>query len=185
MRQEKAQKLRRSDVVYVLAKLRVGGADYLLLNAHRKWGDWSLVGGHVEPTDIDWRSAAAREVQEEMAPLRYGDDVEVEPLEGPTTTEWGPVPSASAGGAPTRYRAALYVLRFRADPRSCLSRLSREDFRLFRLKDLKSLHDHLSSIVLRVDDLIPEGWHAVPLSWEQDLDDVPLRTSSLPATPAE
>jgi hypothetical protein len=36
---------RRTDVAYVLVKLRVRGAEHLLLNAHRKLGDWSLIGG--------------------------------------------------------------------------------------------------------------------------------------------
>jgi hypothetical protein len=95
--------LRESNVAYVLAKLRVRGVDYLLLHAHPKWGDWSLVGGHVEPTDRDWDAAAIRETQEEMAPLRLGEDLDVEALSVPMS-EWGPVPSVSAGGAPTRYR---------------------------------------------------------------------------------
>ncbi|HKY35866.1 MAG TPA: NUDIX domain-containing protein [Polyangiaceae bacterium] len=50
--------VRSSHVAYVFAKLRVRGDDYLLLNAHRKWGDWSLPGGHVEAFDESWQAAA-------------------------------------------------------------------------------------------------------------------------------
>ena len=76
--------------------------DYLLLNAHHKWGDWSPVGGHVEPCDADWCAAAVREASEELAPLRYGEDIEVDPDEI-GRLEWGPVASRSAGGALTQY----------------------------------------------------------------------------------
>ena len=175
-------RFRQSDVVYVLAKLRIRGADFLLLNAHRKWGDWSLVGGHVEPTDPDWRSAAAREVEEEMAPLQHGADVTVEPLAGRPSTEWGPVPSVSAGGAPTCYRANWYVLRFLRDPRACLSKLSGEEFRLVGLQDVTS-EPGVSAIVRQAADLLPGGLKAVPLAWEEDLKDVSLRSSSVSASP--
>jgi 8-oxo-dGTP pyrophosphatase MutT (NUDIX family) len=170
--------IRHSDVVFVLAKLRVRGRDYALLNAHPKWGDWSLVGGHVEPTDVDWRAAAAREVEEEMAPLRRGADVDVEPLDACRVSEWGPVPSVSAGGRPTTYRARWYLLRFRSDPARCLEKLSQEEFRLVPVSDLA--HEKgVSAVVSRAGEVVPGGWNAVPLSWDADLDELPTRGAEL------
>lgn len=172
---------RHSDVAYVLAKLRVGAEDYALLRAHTKWGDWSLVGGHVEPTDQTWHAAARREVEEEMAPLRCGRDFEVEPLDVPAS-KWGPVPSRSAGMRPTNYRAEWYVLRFVADPRQCLAKLPPDAFRLVRLSDLHHV-PNLSSIVERVASLLPRGWESLPLSWPLNLDRLPFERLTLAADP--
>lgn len=163
---------RRTDVAYVLAKLRVRGVDYLLLNAHHKWGDWSLVGGHVEPCDADWCAAAVREASEELAPLRYGEDIEVDPDEI-GRLEWGPVASRSAGGALTEYRARCYALRFKSDPRACLSKLSDADFVLLPTSELAN-EPRVSSVVERTAHLL-RGWSELPLSWDADLDDLPLR----------
>jgi hypothetical protein len=169
------QDVRHTDVVYVVAKLRIGETDCVLLNAHRKWGDWSLVGGHVEQTDPDWRAAAAREVHEEMAPLRCGDDLELEPLKA-QATEWGPVLSVSAGGKPTCYRARWFLLRFLADPGECLAQLSPTEFRLFRLSELET-EEQVSSVVQRAASLVG-GWRALPFSWGKALDKSPLLGSN-------
>lgn len=170
-----ARAARRTDVAYVLAKLRVRGVDYLLLNAHHKWGDWSLVGGHVEPCDADWCAAAVREASEELAPLRYGEDIEVDPDEI-GRLEWGPVASRSAGGALTEYRARCYALRFKSDPRACLSKLSESEFVLLPASDLAT-EPRVSSVVERTAHLLQE-WRELPLSWDADLDDLPLRSRS-------
>jgi hypothetical protein len=165
--------VRQSDVAYVLAKLRICGTDHLLLRAHGKWGDWSLVGGHVEPTDHDWRAAACREVQEEMPPLRCGTDVEVVEL-GVATSEWGPVASRSAGGAPTHYRACWYLLRFLSSPLEVLSRIESEQFLLVPLPELEQFQP-LSAVVTRAADLL-DDWQHLPLSWDADLPYAPLHT---------
>jgi hypothetical protein len=132
---------RHSNVAYVLAKLRVRGDDYALVHAHPKWGDWSLVGGHVEPTDQTWHAAATREVEEEMAPLRQGRDVSVEPL-NVEPSQWGPVLSRSASMRPTSYRAEWYLLRFITDPLKSLAKLPASEFRLVRLADI----DHIANL---------------------------------------
>lgn len=167
--------VRSSEIAYVFAKLRVRGVDYLLLNAHRKWGDWSLPGGHVEASDPTWEAAAAREVSEELAPLAYGHDVEIAPDEI-GRLEWGPVPSRSAGGRLTKYRARCYSLRFKSDPRACLSKLPKDEFMLVSVRRLGGNPD-VSNVVERTGRLLPGGWEQLPLSWEADLDDVPLRAS--------
>jgi hypothetical protein len=168
--------IRRSRIAYVVAKLRVRGQDYLLLNAHRKWGDWSLPGGHVEPYDADFWAAAVRETTEELEPLKYGHDLEVqrEPL---TRAEWGPVPSTSAGGAPTLYQAAFHVLRFKTNPKDCLGRLPAGDFKLTRVVDVAT-DSGVASVVKRLGELLPGGLAALPLSWSDELDSAPLRRSA-------
>ena len=158
-------------MAYVLAKLRVRGVDHLLLHAHAKWGDWSFVGGHVERTDADWHSAAIRETQEEMTPLQLGRDIEVESL-GVPASEWGPIPSMSAGGAPTCYRARWYVLRFKADPKILLKRLPKDQFILLPLNSVDQFQP-LSSLVRRANSLL-DGWQNLPLAWETDLAEPPL-----------
>jgi 8-oxo-dGTP pyrophosphatase MutT (NUDIX family) len=168
--------VRHSRVAYVVAKLKVRGQEYVLLNAHRKWGDWSLPGGHVEPTDHDSWAAAARETSEELSPLRYGEDVEVKP-DLLARSEWGPVPSSSASGARTIYQATFYVLEFKASPQACLARLPRDDFRLVRLSDLAD-SPNISKVVQHLPQLLPAGWSSLPLAWKDDLDDAPLRASA-------
>lgn len=172
---------RQTDVAYILAKLRIAGVDHLLLRAHRKWGDWSLVGGHVEPTDTSWLRTAEREAQEEMAPLRFGNDFEIVPLTLPES-EWGPVPSRSAGGTPTRYRARWYLLRFTANPVELLKKLPRSEFALVPVSSLERF-EPLSSVVSKVHQLL-HNWSNLPLSWATDLDDSPLRVSNESAASA-
>lgn len=167
--------IRSSQVAYILAKLRIRGVDYVLLNAHRKWGDWSLLGGHVEASDATWQAAAEREVSEELAPLLYGKDIEVRPGEV-GRLEWGPVASRSAGGVPTEYRARCYALRFKSDPRVCLSKLPQEEFALIRLSDLAHA-PRISSVVEKAGRLLG-GWKELPLSWDADLDDAPFGPSA-------
>lgn len=176
--------VRRSRVAYVLVKLKVRGQDCLLLTAHRKWGDWSLVGGHVEASDSDFWTAAARETSEELAPLRYGEDMEIR-RDSLACSEWGPVSSVSAGGAPTNYQACWYLLEFKSNPKGCLARLPREEFRLVRLTDVTT-SPTISGVVKKIAQLLPGGWQDLPLSWKDDLDDVPLWSSaSEPPLPAE
>lgn len=176
--------IRRSRIAYVVAKLRIRGQDYLLLNAHRKWGDWSLPGGHVEPYDADFWAAAVRETTEELEPLRYGEDLEVQ-REQLTCSEWGPVASTSAGGALTLYQAAFHSLQFKTNPKDCLERLPQGDFQLFRLRDLDTTNN-VASVVKMLGELLPGGWQTLPLSWNDDLDDAPLRrTASIHSLPVD
>jgi hypothetical protein len=166
---------RQSQIAYVVAKLMVRGQECLLLNAHHKWGDWSLLGGHVEADDASWWEAAAREAQEELAPLKCGAEMEIK-REELAASEWGPIASASAGGAPTRYQARWFSLRFLEDPKQCLARLPREEFRLVPLSALNAGCE-VASVVTKIAQLLPDGWRSLPLSWDADLDDVPLRAS--------
>lgn len=164
--------MRRSRLAFAVAKLKVGGADHLLLNAHRKWRDWSLVGGHVEPTDADPWAAAAREASEELAPLWYGVDMEVR-REQLAVAEWGPVPSTSAGSVPTNYQVSYYLLELKSDPKECLARLPPGEFRLVLIGEVERRQE-LSSVARRLGELLPGGWESLPLSWNGDLDDAPL-----------
>lgn len=125
-----AASTRRSEVAYVLVRLIVDGRGHFLLTKHAKWGDFSLVGGHVEPDEMhDWGRAARRESEEELSPLRFGHDFVLEHLAaGPAS--WGPVPSRAAGNRPTVYVAQWFSLRFLQPPLQLISRLRREEFAL-------------------------------------------------------
>ena len=67
---------RHSDLALVLARVDVDGTPHWLLRRHAKWGDWSLIGGHVEPGEgDDWTLTAVREANEELEPrLHSGRD---------------------------------------------------------------------------------------------------------------
>ncbi|MBK6916604.1 MAG: NUDIX domain-containing protein [Deltaproteobacteria bacterium] len=121
---------RQSDLALVLARVEIDGAAHWLLRRHAKWGDWSLVGGHVEADERDdWMRTAIREANEELAPLVCNVDFTIEPL-SPESSTWGPVASRSAGGAMTTYRVRWYQARFLGDAAASLRRLSPDDFAL-------------------------------------------------------
>ena len=87
---------RHSDLALVLARVDVDGTPHWLLRRHAKWGDWSLIGGHVEPGEgDDWTLTAVREANEELEPLICGVDFVIEPLPLDVSS-WGPVASRSA-----------------------------------------------------------------------------------------
>lgn len=122
--------MRHSHVVYTLIRLSTPAGPGLLLRRHEKWGDWSLVGGHVEDWEMDdWAVAAAREAAEEMEPLVTGEDFAVEPLHDEPIT-WGPEASRSARGERTIYHIRYYGLTFLRDPAELLGRLCASDFLL-------------------------------------------------------
>lgn len=157
---------RLSRVAYVVIRLQLGARECFLLRAHPKWGDWSLVGGHVEASDASDRAATARrEAEEEMPPLVYGRDFTLEPI----TREplmFGPEESRSSGG-PTVYETAWFCLRFLRDPITCLNKLTPSDFRFVeRARALASEPDaSVSSLLRRLDAALPTGVAGVPLAW--------------------
>src|SRR5262245_27329052 len=122
--------MRESDLAYVIIRLSIQAEPHLLLVRHRKWNDWTLVGGHVEDGEKNnWARAAVRECNEELAPLRFGEDFILLPLLD-RPVKWGPVRSRSAGGEPTRYTAQLFALRFLKSPADCLRQLPDGEFLL-------------------------------------------------------
>jgi hypothetical protein len=160
---------RNSRVVYVFVRLRLEGRDYLLFYEHPKWGDWSLVGGHVEAQEErDWVAAAFRETGEEMQPLLPHEDFELEPLpHGPE--RWGPEISRSAGEVPTVYSARWFALRFARDPAECLAALPTNRFLLVDRERIESGEDtDLTSLVARFTSDTPRGIDAIPYAWEPD-----------------
>ena len=46
---------RSSHIVYAVARFRANDRVVWLLRRHPKWGDWSLVGGHVEEDEREDR----------------------------------------------------------------------------------------------------------------------------------
>lgn len=163
--------MRHSDIAYVLIRLHAEGQDCFLLHRHAKWGDWTLVGGHVEPgEERDWLRSAAREACEELAPLVLGRDFEVEPLR--LVLEWGPEPSRSAFGEPTEYRAEYFLLRFLADPRALLPNLPHSEFRLVPISSLDSALEVSRPVRLFLKE-VGRRLEELPRSWHGDLRAIP------------
>ena len=162
---------RTSQIAYVLVRLLVGDKDCFLLRVHPKWGDWGLIGGHVEQDELsDWRLAAEREANEELEPLRVGVDFALEPLDG-APESWGPVPSRSAGGIPTKYCAAWFTMKFLRDPTECLGKLRDEEFLLVdRDAAIMAAGAEVTALLARLDRELPEGLSSVPLTWPSRLD---------------
>ena len=159
--------MRYSELSLVLIRLNIGSEPHLVLMRHRKWNDWSLVGGHVEPNvRNDWARAAARECNEELSPLKYSEDFTLLPLLDQPFI-WGPVPSRSAGNEPTTYRAQLFLLRFLRPPMECLARLPADDFRLVREADVLGVHPGGESMGLAARAL--KGVERSAMAWDSIL----------------
>lgn len=164
-------KMRHSDIAYVLIRLHAEGQDCFLLHRHPKWGDWSLVGGHVEADEEhDWLRSAAREAAEELAPLQLNADFKVQPLE--LVLEWGPEPSLSAYGELTEYRAEYFLLRFLRDPRELLAHLPLSEFRLVPIASLER-DPQVSRPVRLVLEKLRGRLAELPRSWSAELPRVP------------
>jgi uncharacterized protein (UPF0216 family) len=141
---------RFSRIAYVLIRVAFGGDIYSLLRWHAKWDDWSLIGGHVEHSEIDdWLATARREANEEMTPLVIGRDIEVAALERPSTRFVKE--SKAAAGAVTEYEVRWYALEFLADPVRCLQRL---DCGAFVLVNEQGLARHASVNGKQVSDVV-------------------------------
>ncbi|HWO17848.1 MAG TPA: NUDIX hydrolase [Kofleriaceae bacterium] len=143
---------------------------------HKKWHDWSLVGGHVEPDEKnDWARAAVRECNEELAPLRFGEDFTLLPLLD-QPLRWGPLASRSASGEPTIYTAQVFALRFLRSPLECLGKLPAEEFRIVRESDLTEQQDS-SNLTTRTLKRVDRS----ALAWDTALPSLPLEVQPLPA----
>ncbi|MCA9613444.1 MAG: NUDIX domain-containing protein [Sandaracinus sp.] len=126
---------RSSHIVYAVARFRANDRVVWLLRRHPKWGDWSLVGGHVEEDEReDWDLAIRREVDEEMEPLHVGAELVIVPVAAEPSV-FRRV-SQSAGGVETEYTVRWYGLSFRGDVSAALSALPADDFVFVDEEDL-------------------------------------------------
>jgi hypothetical protein len=169
---------RHSDLALVLARVDIDGAPHWLLRRHEKWGDWSLIGGHVEPNETaDWTLTANREANEELEPLECGIDFAIDPLPL-ATSSWGPVASRSAGGTPTLYRARWFLARFLRDPAECLRRLPPGDFALVSESDIVTA-DVVSSVARLLLEETRRNMTALPFVGSFHARSLPLPIASL------
>ena len=169
--------VRTSQVAYIVVRLNVEGREYYLVNLHKKWGDWSLVGDHVEPDEAgDWFAAAKREPEEEPAPLRFGTDFILEPIPG-GPSQWGPIAARPAGGAPTIHEAAWFSLRFLKNAAARLARLTPEAFCLVGKETALGNPGSLpvSSLLQRLQEALPDGLAAVPMAWSAPIPEGAIR----------
>lgn len=168
--------MRRSYVVYILVRLASPEGGWLLLRRHEKWGDWSLVGGHVESWEMDdWSAAAAREAREELDPLREGKDFAIRPIQS-SPISWGPEPSRSARGERTVYHVQYYTLAFLNEPIQLLSQLPSKDFLLIPENTIRSSPHALGRPVYMAHQIFANGLASAPLAWQEA-----LNTKDLPA----
>jgi 8-oxo-dGTP pyrophosphatase MutT (NUDIX family) len=173
--------MRHSYVVYVLIRLPLLEGPSLLLRRHEKWGDWSLVGGHVEESEMDdWGLAAAREATEELAPLVNGQDFVVAPIHDEPIT-WGPEPSRSAQGERTIYRIQYYTLTFLRDPVELLGRLPPTEFLVVPERELGSTEYAFGRPVRRAHRYLHGDIKVVPRAWNEELDRLALPPSMQPS----
>jgi hypothetical protein len=156
--------MRHSELALVLIRLKVDSEHCHVLIRHKKWGDWSFVGGHVEPHEKnDWARAAARESNEELAPLKFGEDFTLLPLLD-QPIRWGPLASKSADNEPTVYTAQLFALRFLKPPAQCLARLPSDDFKIVtESKLLREVEDSVALVAraLGTVDKVALAWDGV------------------------
>lgn len=165
------QPTRRSEISQVVIRLKTHSTSYFLLQQHKKWGDWSLVGGHVEDDERnDWSAAGYREVEEELQPLKRAKDFFLLPLfERPLS--WGPVQSQSADGCPTLYTAQFFSMIFIGDPVRTLDRLSPEGLCLFSESDVITMCQigRASNIINILQDNLVIGLGNIPPVWGQPI----------------
>jgi 8-oxo-dGTP pyrophosphatase MutT (NUDIX family) len=166
--------MRHSHIVYVLIRVPTPAGARLLLHLHEKWGDWSLVGGHVEDDERDdWAEAARREAGEELEPLAPGQDFVVSPMHAEPFT-WGPEASRSARGERTIYHIQYYALTFLRDPVALLGKLPPSKFLLVNERELDSTPHALGSPVRRANRYLEGGLEAVPPAWGEPIDEAAL-----------
>jgi 8-oxo-dGTP pyrophosphatase MutT (NUDIX family) len=154
--------LRHSRISVVLFLLDIDGKPHLLLLRHLRWGDWSLVGGHIEGSETPLETAV-RETEEELAPLRVGTDIRVAPLVTDPVT-WGPVLSRSAG-APTRYTVWFHYGVFLVDPTLALARVHDARLGYVATGALTQMRwpRNITNILARLRAV--EGFSRVPPAW--------------------
>lgn len=163
--------MRRSELALVIIRLNIGSTPHLVLTRHRKWGDWTLVGGHMEPEDRhNWARTAARECNEELAPLEHGRDFILLPLLD-QPMRWGPIPSRSAGGEPTLYVAQVFTLRFLRSPSECLARLPAGEFKIVPEADVVAVHGTDDEMPLTVRAL--RSVERTAVAWDPRLSSAP------------
>lgn len=157
--------MRKVALAHVVVKLKAPNGDsYYLLHRHEKWGDWTLVGGHVEPGEEDlWAETARREAEEEMPPLRHPSDFMLAPLL-PSPLTWGPRNSRSAGDAPTLYKAQFFGLVFRRDPAPLLTGLEARGFLLLTEAQLHK-HPEVGDVLRQLEQHLAGGLESVPAAW--------------------
>ena len=155
--------MRNVSLAHVVVKLEFTDGCFYLLHKNKKWGDWSLVGGHVEPGEEgEWVRTAYREAEEEMSPLQHKKDFLLVPLLTAPIT-WGPRRSKSAGGQPTKYCANFFRLIFRRDPVDFLKKLG-DDFALVAESEVERRTD-IGELVTTLSRQLPGGIAAVPPAW--------------------
>lgn len=160
--------MRQSNVAYIVTCLHVDSVPHFLLLRHRKWGDWSLVGGHVESISGEsWAAAAMRETQEELPPLQHRKDFVLLPIFS-TPVTWGPEISRSAGNRETMYHAQFFAMEFMADPRSIFSRLDTEDLRLVSQNELERSAE-LAKPIRILCQRLRGGLTSIPLAWKDSV----------------
>jgi len=160
--------MRHSDVTYIAIGIRINSSPHFLLLRHKKWADWSLVGGHVEPFEGGhWAAAAVRETQEELPPLQHRREFLLVPIFS-TPVVWGPEISRSAGNRETMYQAQFFAMEFLEDPPSIFSKLASDDLRLVPQVELEHWYE-LATPIRILSQRLRGGLTSIPLAWSESV----------------
>lgn len=165
--------IKRSRCAFVVIKLLLGGGDHLLMRKDQAWKDISFIGGHESRRDRGkLRTAARRELLEEVPALRSFERIELEELTEEIT--YGPVYSRSARHR-VKYDLQFFLLRFGETPKHVIGSLgprtpnvliSQEEVLVPRRYKIAEL----AKVLARQ---IPGGLRAIPYSWSEDLGSLP------------
>jgi len=137
----------------VVVRLLVAGESHHLLTRTGKLDGWSMVTAPLKYEEgLDWHRAAVRGAEEQLAPLRVGEDFHLVPLSDEPLS-WV---SKSISGSKTSHKAQVFGLRFAYAPD--LTRLRPGAYRLVPDAQLAGFRDDALRAVLAV---VPDP----PLSW--------------------
>ena len=146
------------ELALVLIKLQVVDKEepHYVMMRHTRWGDLSLLGGYLEPSDWgDWAKAAKRECNEDLAPLKHRKDFLLLPIFSQPLN----LPEFQVTGQ-------IFTLRFQTDPMECLNRLPKKGyFQAVAESEATSLRDS-SDDRLSMTARVVLSALGTPLSWD-------------------
>lgn len=161
---------KESRVAFVVIKLKVRSKPHFLMRTNEAWGDVSFVGGHVEECDGGLlKSAAYRELLEEVPPLKTARRFELEALT--PELHHGPVYSPSAKTVVV-YDLQFFHVLFHYSPERIVTSLRAQSLNVLVAQDelLEPNTRKIATLVGILNDHYDGGLSAIPYSWPQNIE---------------